>query len=221
MKNVLIIIILFPIFLTGQVMDTTQKVNNEITFENLLNYLENLPQEDSTFKSFETRDEKIPDNWLCIGTLADKRIGGSSVMYKPWTNYAIGFYPFFGCDVYKDDQGKIILSYIELGGHFPFRRNFYITKKSPIKMEPVSISVTIKEEDQDLFLKYLMNFGVTKEKIENDQIKYKSVDQITEDLNVEETIIFRTFFYNYTKTYYYSIITKRENAVKIKTEFKN
>lgn len=202
-------------------MDSSQDQHNEITFDNLLAFLESLPQEDSLLESTVTHKVKVPDDWSCIGSLADKRIKGNFVMYKPYTNYALGFYPFYGCEIYKDGQGKIILSYIELGGHFPFRSNFFVTKNSPFIIEPVSIQVAIKEEENDYFLNYLLNYGVSKEKMEGDLIKFNSVTQITIDLNIEETSIFRAKFDSYTKTYNYSIITKRENAVKIKAEFNN
>ena len=141
--------------------------------------------------------------------------------YRPWSHYAVGFYPYSGCDIFRNENNRIILSYIELGGHFPFRRNFTITKKSPFIFEPVSFNITINEIDNDTFLTSLNKYGLTIEKIESDILKYKSIDQINQELNPNDTIVVRKYFDNSNKQFHYSIITKRENAVKIKSDVEN
>ena len=201
--------------------DTTLNSMEEITFENLLVYLENLPQEDSIYSSEEIRTEKVPDNWIKIGSLSDIRIGANFAMYNPWSTYALGFYPYSGCDIFKDDSGRIILSYIELGGHAPFRRNFFITKKSPFIFEPVSFDIAIEEDKIATFLANLSNYGLTLEKIEEDLKKYQSIDQIKHELNINETLVIRKYYNSFNKTYRYTMITKRENAIKLKADVGN
>ena len=194
---------------------------DNITYDNLLNFINELPQEEESYQSEEIHTSELPSEWIKIGTLADISIGANIVSYRPWSHYAVGFYPYSGCDIFRNENNRIILSYIELGGHFPFRRNFTITKKSPFIFEPVSFNITINEIDNDTFLTSLNKYGLTIEKIESDILKYKSIDQINQELNPNDTIVVRKYFDNSNKQFHYSIITKRENAVKIKSDVEN
>ena len=142
-----------------------------INFDTLLSFLNELPQEDSSYLSEEIHTSQIPADWTQIGSLADERIGLSYAMYKPWTAYALGFYPYSGCDIYKTENGKILLSYIEYGGHFPFRRNFIVTKKSPFIVEPVSFDITVLEDNHTNFLSVITKYGLSIDKIETDLLK--------------------------------------------------
>lgn len=192
---------------------------DNITLNNLLSFLNDLPQEEESYQSEEIHTSELPAEWKMIGTLGDNRIGANFVSYKPWFQYAIGFYPYSGCDIYRNkENNKIILSYIELGGHFPFRRNFTITKKSPFVFEPISFDVSIHESDNETFLSSLRKYGLTIDKIENDILNYKNIDQINHELNPNDTLVVRRYFDHANKIFHYSIITKRENAVNIKSD---
>ncbi|MES2133417.1 MAG: hypothetical protein V4506_13805 [Bacteroidota bacterium] len=189
-----------------------------INFDTILSFLNELPQAESSYLSEEIHTREIPADWIQIGSLVDERIGLNYAMYRPWTNYALGFYPYSGCDIYKTENGKIILSYIEYGGHYPFRRNFIITKKSPFIVEPVSFDIIVSEANNNDFLSVIAKYGLSMNKIEKDILRYKTIDQITHELNADEALVIKKYHSSVSNDYQYTMVMRRENAVKLKSE---
>ncbi len=191
-----------------------------LNYDNILEFLNQFPDEiDKNIYEENLRAELPQKEWTLLGTLSDDRIGGGGALYRPWTHYAIGFYPLNLCDIYKDENNRILFSYIEIGGHFPFRRSFIATKKSPFIFEPVSFDITISQENHSAFLKDLEELGLNTIKIENDLKKFKEVYQITDELDPDEALITRKYFNAANNDYYYTLITKREYAVEIKRNY--
>ncbi|WP_225000432.1 hypothetical protein [Cesiribacter sp. SM1] len=190
-----------------------------IDYSNLLSFLNQLPQECDRNIYEEMRSINVPGDWKQIGSLVDKRISGFGTLYKPWTDYALGFYPYNMCDIYQDNKGRVLLSYEEWGGHAPFRRSFIATKTSPFIHEPVSCNITVLGQENDRFIAFLEQYGLTASKIQADISKYKNVHQITENIDKEDTIITKVHHNSVGNEYYYTLITKRENAVVISQEF--
>ena len=184
-----------------------------ITFQNLLEYLNESSTEISEYNYEESRIQN-PEiiGWKLIGSLFDERIGASSTMYKPWTDFALGFYPYNICDIYKDDKNRIVLSYIELGGHFPFRRSFVISKNSPFIFNPIGYTVKISKELNNQFLKILKKENLTEEKIQFDLMRFKEIDQINETLNPNDIYLYRKHYNESLNEYYYHLILPREKA---------
>ena len=192
-----------------------------INYNTLLSFLEQFPEENTQNVYQENLNPGAEEisTWTFLGTLTDEVIGCGMAMYKPWQSYALGFYPYNGCDIYKDDKNRMVLSYIELGGHFPFRRTFIATKASPFITEPVCFDVTIPQANNVSFLEFLESLGVTGENIEKDLAAFKETYQITHDLDPEKTYLYRRYFNDRTEEYYYTIITKRQTAHVIKSRF--
>lgn len=192
-----------------------------INYNTLLSFLEQFPEENNknTFEENLNPGEEEIKNWTFLGTLTDEVTGAGMAMYKPWQSYALGFYPYNGCDIYRDDKNRIVLSYIELGGHFPFRRTFIATKASPFITEPVCFAVTVKETDQPVFLEFLERLGLSGEKTEKDLVSFKEMYQITEDLDAEQIYMYRRYFNEKSREFQYTVIAKRQTAHLIKSRF--
>lgn len=185
-----------------------------ITWGNFSNFIQQLPQGEGKILVEESGDPKLPNTWEYLGTLFDSRINPGVAQYFPWTKIAIGFYPYSGCDIYKDDQSRIILSYVELGGHFPFRRNFILNRNTPIALEPICISLQIPAIGHEAFLSYLQQqFAISPEVIEAQLSKFKQVDQLREELDLDQIYIHHRFYNESTETFIYSIITPRNQVV--------
>lgn len=187
-----------------------------ITWENFSTFIQQLPPGEGKIFVEEPRDPKLPNTWEYLGTLFDSRINPGMAQYFPWSKIAIGFYPYSGCDIYKDDQSRIILSYVELGGHFPFRRNFILNQNTPISLEPICISIQIQENEHEAFLSYLhQEFAISPEVIEVQLAKFKQVDQLREELGLDQIYIHRRFYNESTKSFNYTIIASKHRVVEI------
>lgn len=193
-----------------------------VNYKTITSFLEQFPEENgrNVYEENLNPGEREISNWTLLGTLNDGLIDCGSAMYKPWQSYALGFYPYNGCDIYKDDQGRIVLSYVELGGHFPFRRSFIATKASPFITEPVCFGITIQKTDHAPFLAFLDSLGLTPEKAEQDLEVFKEAYQITHELNPEEIYLYRRYFNERTDEFYYTIIAKRQTAHVIASKFR-
>jgi hypothetical protein len=104
---------------------------DELTYDTLIGYLQTLPDDDNKFHCLESLNPNIPPTWQYLGSMTDPKISFAMESYKPDSVYALGFYPFDGCDIYRDDESRIRLVYRELGGHAAFLRSFIVTKNSP------------------------------------------------------------------------------------------
>lgn len=187
-----------------------------ITWENFSTFIQQLPPGEGKIFVEEPRDPKLPNTWEYLGTLFDSRIKPGMAQYFPWSKIAIGFYPYSGCDIYKDDQSRIVLSYVELGGHRPFRRNFILNQNTPIALEPICISIEIPANEHEAFLSYLhQEFAISPEVIELQLAKFKQVDQLREELDLDQIYIHRRFYNESTKSFNYTIIASKHQVVEI------
>lgn len=190
-----------------------------ITWENFQSFIDNLPAGKEKVVCEESRQIDIPEPWELIGSLFDNRFKLPTTEYFPWSKIAIGFFPYSGCDIYKDDQGRTVLTYVEFSGHSPFRRNFILSKNTAIVIEPISIAIEIKESVNESFLSFLQRFGIDKSTLEDQLSKFQEVRKINEELEPDKVYIYQRYFNEKERKFYYTIITNRKNALQITEAF--
>jgi hypothetical protein len=162
-----------------------------LNYDTILDYLEASPQDSNGFLYKELLSREVPEGWQYLGTLRDEKLKPAVETYKLFTHYAIGFYPFSGCDIYQDEQGNVLFSYLEFGGHAPFRTSYIATKSSPFIPEPVAFNVIVQEKDTDDFIEYLVRYGITKDSLEADLLTFKNLPHISDDISGERVVVIR------------------------------
>ncbi len=188
-------------------------------YDTILDHLKTLPANTGGFQYKELLSQQVPDGWQYLGTLLDEKIRPAIEVYKHFTHYALGFYPFNGCDIYEDEEGRVLLSYIEFGGHAPFRTSYIATKASPFIIEPVAFSLQVHEKDNDAFMDFMMKYGITKDSLEEDLLRYKNITHITDELTGEEVTVLRKHRGITSTEWMYTIIATRSDAHAISSWF--
>lgn len=186
-----------------------------IDYQNIQDFITTIPYEVEGIKSEEVRFETPPDTWELLGSLTDNRLKLTFAEYRTYTHFALGFYPYSGCELYKDDKGRFLLSYIELGGHFPFRRNFILGNNSKFVIEPISFQVQIDSQSEAEFIHNLEKFGLTKEVIKSDLSKYSCTISSDLNLNTSSMFVVSRSEIPYLKRVSFTFVANREKALEI------
>jgi hypothetical protein len=190
-----------------------------ITSKTLLQFLESQPGENPSFLGEESPFNNFEfQGAMLLGDVVDDNLNPGMTSYKGGTHYALGFYPFNGCRVYRDKKGRILLSYIEFGGHAPFRISFPINKRTPFLFEPFCFFISFEEDLSAKVTELFRRYGLTKQKIASDLARFKGIDNIDCDLDVNTIYVVRHYLDLITKKIHYTFIAKHEIALKITRE---
>jgi hypothetical protein len=190
-----------------------------INYHNLSDFLDTLPSGPVTSVEEESLSPKEPDSWVNMGTLKDDRLNPSYYSYKLWSDYALGFYPFNDCDMYRDENDRILFSYIEYGGHAPFRRSFVVNKNSPVIYEPVGFKIRVNQAHHDAFFASIAEWGLTKSRINAELKAFEKVRNLNgEHLKNSYHVLDRHALTN-EHQFIYTMTAPREQAVKITNQF--
>src|SRR5699024_7797472 len=138
---------------------------NEINYETFTDFVAGLPAGSAKAQHEELQFIDLPQNYPLIGTLTDHRLHTSVYSYGIWTQYALGFYPFNDCDIFRDKDDRILLSYVEYGGHPPFRRSFIVNRNSPVIAHPVGFRLHVDEQNHVAFLNHLADMELNEKTI--------------------------------------------------------
>lgn len=164
---------------------------------------------------------EAPAHWVKLGSLYDEALGATVVIYGKQPMIAVGFYPFNGCDIYRDTTTKdILLSYVEVGGHIPARISFRITKHSSFVFEPVSTDITVAPERLEEFYSAMRGYGLTREAITAQAAHFKSMYIITETLPADRITVVRADEAGLPKKELrFSLVADRKTAAELRRRF--
>src|SRR5687768_3148413 len=116
-SGVIMVLLYYIVKLT--ILINLKSIMPYLNYNTIFYFLEKLPAADGRYYYEEIQGVDVPLNWKHLGALNDDKIRMEMEVYKLGSHYAIGFYPFNGCDIYQDEQGRVLLSYVEFGGHLP------------------------------------------------------------------------------------------------------
>ncbi|NTX59907.1 hypothetical protein HUA74_04465 [Myxococcus sp. CA051A] len=155
-----------------------------ITHDTLVEYLRNQPGLEDAVKELDDVPMQVPTHWEWIGGIHDDVLGATtSVSYRAWTHFALGFYPYNGCDLYRDTRSsRVMFSYVELGGHGARRISYLVTKHSPFIHEPVAAHLQVPPELHDDLFAALRELGMSEQTLRAQAERYKNVSNILEPL---------------------------------------
>jgi hypothetical protein len=187
----------------------------DIYYNNFTDFLVSLPLGPPKSVDEESRNLEIPNEWTKLGTLKDERLHPSMYSYKLWTHYALGFYPFNDCDIFRDENGRILLSYVEYGGHAPFRRSFIAGSNAPIIEQPVGFKLWINKNHHKDFLKYMAQKGFTGERITKDLQKFEDKRKLSDELKSDEWHLLRRDSSTSKDQIIYTMIAPRKKAAEL------
>ncbi len=187
-----------------------------ISHHNLLEFLAEQPVNTSGPAGYTDGKREPPAHWELLGSLHDDALGATTVLHRDGSAIAVGFYPYNGCNIYRDSTtGDILLSYLEVGGHAPFRSTYRITKDSPFLFEPVSCDVMVAPERlQELYAAMRVR-GLTEEDIRAQVKHYERMYNITEPLPPDRITFVRAFELAAPKRHGFVIVADRKSATEL------
>lgn len=192
-----------------------------VSHKNITDFLSTQPPSPIESVNEESLSLTIPDSWTQIGTLKDERLQPTYFSYKLWTHYALGFYPFNDCDIFRDDDGRVLLSYVEYGSHAPFRRSFIAGSNAPTIEDPVGFKCWIGQNNHEEFLKHIARKGFTGKRITHDLQKFEDARQLTDKLTPEEWHLLRRNTSTYENKITYTFVAPREQALQLSDKWGN
>lgn len=191
-----------------------------ITYKSISGFIATLPEGSSESMVEEYKSAAVPENYNKIGTLKDDCLCPSPYSYKPWTHYALGFYPFNDCDIFRDENDQILFSYVEYGGHSPFRRSFVVNKNSPITEEPVCFRLSVKQSNHSNFFSQLVEWGLDQARFKQQLKEHAQVRSINDDLSPNALKVIRQDALADDSTQFV-MIAPRSKAVVLSRQFNN
>lgn len=157
-----------------------------VSYDNFLEFLAGQPHESDGKPDIVHRSVKVPASWEQLGSVYDDGLGATVISHSSGRGITLGFYPYNGCDIYRDrETNDILLSYVELGGHGAARLSFPVTKRTPFLLEPVSTDIQVVPDKIDEFYAIMRERGLTKADMsaqaKHYEVRYQIIEPLPED----------------------------------------